>query len=831
METLLRDLRYSFRILAKNPGFAIVVVMIMALGIAASTTIFSVVNAVILRELPYQDPERLAFISENKPVSAIPWTPKAGRLQGDSYLLGVSGADLADWKNQSKSFSQLSGLKYAEFVITGGEYPQRTQGFRVEPNLFELLGVRPLLGRTFLAEEAQPGKDQVALVSYDLWQRRYAGDPELVGKQIRLDQRTHTIVGILKPDFRTPIGLWRDLKGKDGELYVPLVFSTEEQRQRKWGMVDVVARLKPGASLKQARSEMDTIAQRLAREYPDTNREKGVTVLPLHSEFVGNVRISLLALFGAVGLVLLIACANVSNLLLVRSVVQRKEIAIRLALGASRLRIVVQLMIQSLALSVVGGFLGVVFASWAVKVLMTLVPRDIPRIDEANMDWRVLSFALGVSLLSGLLFGLAPALRLSDPNLTESLKETSRTSKRFSRSRREILVIGEVALSLTLLTVAGLLVKSFWLVHSVDPGYKTENLLALNIEPTQPKYETPVQRVAFFSEIVERAEALPGVISAAVTTDLPLRGSRGIGLTIENKTSRQPTGDFRVNAEFRVVSPGYFKTMGISLLRGRLFTFQDANTALPVAIINQTMARRYWPGKDAIGEKVMQGDPGSDLPWLTIVGIVGDTRHEGLTQEPLAEVYSPYLQPSSTLSFFLPRELVVRTTASPTTLVPSLRTEVWAVNKDQPISNVQTLKQVLSDSLSQRRSSMVMFLAFSFAGLILTALGIYGVLSCTVTQRTHEIGIRMALGASPNDVFRLVVLEGMAKVIIGLIFGLALSLSLSKALSSLLYGVTPTDPITLVCVVVLLITVASLACYIPAGRATKVDPMVVLRYE
>jgi putative ABC transport system permease protein len=828
---MFNDLRYSLRQLRKNPGFTLVVVVTLALGIGASTAVFSVVNAVLLRALPYEDPKTLVTLWETKPRSVIPWTPAPGRLRGDSVLLGVSFPDLADWRKLNQSFLSLAALTHQEFVLTGREGPERVQGLRIEPELLELLGLEPELGRRFLAGEAQPGKDRAVMLSHGLWQRRFGGG-EVLNRTLILNQQIYTIVGVLRPGFLTPVRILRDFMGKEPDLFVPLSPTSEEQRQRRHGSASVIGRLKPGVKVGQAQAEMELIVGRLRQQYPETNRDKQIAVVPLSDEYIGNSGRALLALFGAVVLVWLIACTNAANLLLARGAAHRNEMSLRSALGASRPRLARQVLTESLVLASLGGLLGALLAYWGTRVLLTLAPKDTPRLNEAGVDGLVLVFAVGLSFLTALLFGLLPALELSRLRWSGLWNAGRRLANSGDQARvHGFLVVTEVALSLILLTGAGLLVKSFWLVTSIDPGYRPQNLLALNIEPSQSRYPKTHQRVAFFSQILERVESLPGVQSAAVVTDLPLRGSRGIGLTIQDRPPRRANEDYDANAEFRMVSRNFFQTLGIPLLRGRAFNDQDSEGTAPVVAINQTMARRYWPNDDPIGKRIVQGDPGYELPWLTVVGIVGDVKHEGQAQKTYAEAYVPYLQASSAISYFLPRELVVRTASDPLSMVAALRGEIEAVDKDQPIFKIEDMAVALAESLSQRRFSMLLLLVFSLLGLALAVIGVYGVLSYMVMQRTHEIGVRIALGARSSDLLKTVIGRGASLTAIGVGIGSVASCLFSRMLASQLYGVSATDPAIFAGVALLLALVALLACWLPARRATKVDPMVALRCE
>ena len=820
VETLWRDIRYGIRTMGKSPAFTAVAVLTLALGIGATTAIFSVVHAVLLRSLPYRDPERLARVWETAPK---------GRMGGDRTT--VSPVNFLSWSRDADLFEDIaastSGLNRT-LTLTGTGAPTKLMADNVSGFFFRILGVQPILGRTFLREEEQPGHDRVVLLSYDLWQTQFGADPQVVGRSITLDNTSYEVIGVMPHGFRSP----DRLSSRDGSFLLrPLTFDAARATDRGEHFLNVIARLKPGAKLSQTQRRLDAAARQIEREYPE-NKGWGVRLVPLRDDIVLNVRQALLVLLGAVGCVLLIACANVANLLLARVTAQSREMAIRSALGAGRFQLVRQLLTQSLLLAVFGGVLGVLVAFWGTDVLLKLAPRNIPRLAEARIDFPVLGFALLTSVLTGVVFGLAPALRMSRPDVNESLKEASRTSSGASAGSRlrGVLVVAEVAVAFVLVIGAGLLIRSFRLIQSVEPGFRAENVLAMDIAPPPSKYRQPFERVAFFQEVLERVEAVPGVRSAAVVSDFPLGGSGGGGFVIEGRTPAHPK---EWDAEFRSISPDYFRAMDIPLLEGRWFTRQDAAKAAPVAVVNKTMARRFWPGENPVGKRIRRRAPAGP-PWLTIVGVVGDVRHSGLTREPYAEVYVPYQQPSwgtSEVPFPFPRELVVRTDLDPVSLVPILQRQVWATDKDQPVTRVRTLEGLVRDSVSRERFNMFLMAVFGAVGLVLALVGIYGVLSYTVTRRIHEIGIRMALGAERGQVLAMVIAQGMRLAILGVGIGTVAGLALSRVMSALLFGITATDPATFVSVSALLLAVALAACSIPAWKATKVDPILALRCE
>jgi putative ABC transport system permease protein len=811
MITMLQDARYGLRMLWKSPGFTLVAVPSLALGIGANTVVFSVVNAVLLKSLPYQDPQSIVLV----------W----GDIRTlDDHRNQVSATDVADWRAENHVFEDVTTYgDWRPLLSEGAGDPERLPAAQVGDGFFKVMRGQPLLGRTFLPEEQEEGKDSIVVLGYGLWQRRFGGDPSVVGKSINLSGRPHTVVGVMPQDFTSlPAGLLE----ASAELYRP-VAEPPQETERGSRHLRAIARLKDGVSLEQAQSEMSLIASRIAAEHPAENTNYGVRLVSLREDLVGKLRPALLMLFGAVAFVLLIACANVGNLLLARSSSRQREIAIRAALGAGRARIVRQLLTESVLLAVVGGCLGLLAATWGTSLIEGIGAQLIPWLGHIETDARILAFTLAMSVVTGVVFGLAPAWRASRPDLNESLKEGARSGAGASRSRmRNALVVAEVALSLVLLVCAGLLVKSVMRLRGVDAGFKPDHLATMNVWLPSVKYPKGADRHNFYSRLVERVEALPGVEAAGVTTVLPVAGNFD-GRTVELEGRSYGAGE-RSEVENYAVSPDYLRAMSIRLLRGRLLTDGDTADSQPVALVSETMARRLWGDVDPLGKRIRYytSDPKIESPWRTVVGVVADVRLRSLDAGGGMGFYVPEAQtPNSAMT------LAVRTAGEPAGIVPAVRGEIRSIDKDLAVFNVKTMDEWVGESILLRRFSMMMLGAFAGLALLLASVGIYGVISYTISQRTHEIGVRMALGAQPADILRMVVRQGMGLTLLGVALGLLGALALTRVMSGLLFEVSPTDPAIFAGISALLASVALLACLVPARRAIKVDPMIALRYE
>ena len=806
MGTLAQDLRYAVRMLVKRPGFTAVAVLTLALGIGANTAIFSVVNAVLLRPLPFAEPDRLVYA-------------EGADLRDGSKGGAISPPDFLDYREQNHVFERFAAFMPQSSTVTGdGSASERINSARVSHGFFETLGIAPLDGgRTFLAEEEQEGRNAVAVLSYGLWQRRYGADPKIVGKTIALNGQTVTIVGVMPAGFEYP---------REAQLWAPIAFKSPQTSMRRSHFLRAVGRLKPGVTVEQAQADINQIARQLEQQYPEsnTNFSMGLTLLPEWT--VGEMRSTLLVLLVAVGFVLLIACANVANLSLARGASRSREVAIRSALGASRGRVVRQLLTESVVMALLGGALGLLLAMWGVDLLVSLSPENLPRVKEVTTDWNVLGFTLLVSILTGILFGLFPALATSKTNLTETLKEGGRGASGAGRQRlRSLLVVAEVALSLVLLVGAGLLIKSFLRLSNVDVGFVPTNVLSMQLSMTQKSYPEPRQRAVFYEQLISRIESLPGVQAAGAVSELPLSGQENdTFFNIEGKPAAA-FGSTENDANIRGISPAYFQALGVPLLRGRFFDKRDGLDAPKVAIVNENFVKRYLPGEDPLGKQLIIdfGDPYK----AEIVGVVAGIRHSSLAQaEPFPEMYVSVLQAPS-----YGTNLVVRAAGDPVQLTAAIRGEVQSLDKDLPVYNVKTMEQHLSASAAQPRFRTLLLGLFACVALLLASIGIYGVISYSVTQRTHEIGLRVALGAQSADVLKLVVWQGMRLALVGIVVGVIGAFVVTRVMSSFLFGVSATDPLTFAGVSLLLAVVSFLACYIPARRATKVDPMVALRYE
>src|SRR5438105_4032437 len=809
MNTLFQDLRYGLRMLAKAPGFTAIAILTLALGIGANTAIFSLVNGVLLRPLPFPDAERLIYIEGKNPAAA-------GITESN-----ISFLDFTDWSQQTDLFTSTAAYwtGTANFGADGAE-PERVPRAGVTTGFFSVLGVQPVLGRTFVAEDDKGWPQSVAIISHGLWTRRFGSDAAIVGKQVQMSSRSLTIIGVMPPGFEYP---------EQTQVWVTTAvnLSDEPRDNRVWS---AIARLNTGVDLKQAQTRLSAINAQLARQFPETNKGWDVFVSTLHERLVREVKPSLLALLGAGGFVLLIACANVANLLLARSAARQKEIAIRAAMGASRTRVLRQMLTESILLSGIGGVAGLVLSIWLTDVLMSMLPEGAPRLEQVGIDYRVLTFALGVSALTGLLFGIVPALQASKLDVTSALKEGGRSGEGHRRtSARSLLLIGEVALSLMLLVGAGLLIKSFLRLQEVRPGFNAHNVLIANLALPYPKYQYE-QFEEFFRQLKERLEAAPGVQAAGGSINLPLNASGyaiGRGFIPEG---RPLMVDENRDAMFSSITGDYFRALQIPLLSGRTFELRDNADAPKVVIINETIAKRHFGSPTAaIGKRLsiwsaFRGRRRDEKFMREIVGVVGDAKTGSLTGEGGAQIYVPHAQDSQ-WNFM---GLVIRTAGDPAAFATTLRREVQALDKDQPIYNVRTMDDVVMNSLGTRRVSMQLFAVFGIAALLLAAIGIYGVMAYTVTQRTQEIGIRMALGAQRSDVLGLVVRQGMTLAAIGVVAGLAGAFALTRLLAHLLFGVAATDPLTFVAIPLLLLVVALVACYVPARRAARLDPKIAL---
>jgi putative ABC transport system permease protein len=803
MEILFQDIRYAFRMMRRGPAFTIVAILTLALGIGATSAIFSVASAVLLRPLPYQNSERLVWISGNN-------------LPGGIKSEAASGPDYLDWANQNKCFEQMACFSGWQPTLTDEGEPERIPGSAVSVNMFDLLGKTAYLGRTFLADEDQDGKDHVVILSYGLWQRRFGGDPSVIGRSLTLNGNQYLVAGVMPSDFRY-------LRTALTDIWTAQTSASLARQQRRSDFLGVVARLKGQVTFSQAQAEMNSIAEELEHQYPASNTGWRITVMPLHERTVGQIRPALLVLLAAVGFLLLIACANVSNLLLVRATARQKEIAIRTALGGLRARLIRQLLTESVLLGLLGGAAGLVLAFLGVKGLVAISPRDLPRIAEVGIDRVVLGFTLVVSLVTGIGFGLAPALQIANPTLSESLKEGGRDSSAGSHGHRarSVLTIAEVSLALVLLVCSGLMIRSFVRLQKVNPGFNTERLLTMRLSLPRARFADGAPLAAFYQELLEKVKALPGIQSASESSDLPIaNGDNYLAFVVQGDPPLPPGTN--QDAEFVLVAPDYFETMGIPLLAGRQPSDRDGAGTPPVAVVSEAMVRRYWPDQNPIGKVIGFGGPNK----FEIVGIVGSTKTEGLNEPPYPQIYGLYTQvPQRTMS------LVVRTSGDPQSLVAPIRGLLRSIDKDQPLFNVKTMEEILSESIAGQRLNTLLLGIFAALALILAGVGIYGVMSYSVKQRTHEIGVRMALGAGAGKVVRMVVLNGMTLAGIGIIVGLGAAFALARLMTDLLFGVSPSDPATFAGISGLIGLVALLACYLPARRATKVDPMLALRYE
>jgi len=797
METIIKDVRYGIRGLRKRPGFTTVAVFTLALGIGANSAIFSVLNAVLLRPLPYPDAERIVRIDETE--------GKGG--------MGVSPPNLLDFQQQNQTFDSVAGYAGGSFILTRAGDPLRIQSCEISSGLFPVLGVKPLIGRSFLATDERPGQDRVALISYGLWQRRFGGDHTLLQKQIILDGLSYTVVGLMPEGFEFPI------QAERVEVWTPLEQPEELAQLRGAHYLDVVGRVKTGVSLDQAHADIEAIASRIAQQYPKEVSGK-TTVVPLKEDLVGHAQPYLLMLAGAALLVLLIAVANVASLTLARAAERQKEIALRTALGASKSRVVRQLLTESLILSLAGGLAGVTLAGWCTGFLAAIAPGDLPRLQSANVDVRVLLFALSISVISGILLGIIPAWRAANSDLQLRLKEgETRSASAPRQALRKALVVSEVTLALVLLCGAGLLIRTLWKLNSVNPGFDPDNVMVAELVLPKTKYRDAGQQTAFFQQFLERIKTSPGIESVGGTSNLPLSGTNMVFLaSIEGRPNSS------LPASFRTVSPDYFRTMRIPLLKGRSFDDHDTAESQPVVVINETMARQISANyEEVLGQRIKHGFKNQIAE---VVGVIGDVKYAGLDQQTKPEMYAPFAQRAWPFM-----RIVARSKSDPSIVAAAIREAVRTIDRDQPVDKVTTMSAVVSASMVGRSFYMQLLGTFAALAFILASVGIYGVVSYSVAQRTREIGIRVALGAGRRDVLGLVLKEALRLTTLGVALGLVGAFAATRVLRSLLFEVKPTDPTTFICLSLLLTLVALLASYIPARRATKVDPLVALRYE
>jgi predicted permease len=823
METLIQDVRFAIRLLLKNPGFSAVAILALALGIGANTAIFSVVDAVLFRPLPLDRPERLVAVWERN------------LSKGEDHD-SVMASNYLDWKSRNNVFDGMSAYAGGSVNLTGLAEPERIRAARVSSGLFPLLGVRSEVGRVFSADEDQPGHQRVVLISNHLWKSRFGGDPEVVGRSITLNNQDYAVVGVMRAGFELPLN-------EDSEIWTPLVFTPEELQLRNSHYLTVLGRLKPGVSIDQASAELATIAAQLEAEYPKSNEGTGAAPFLLHAEIVGDIKKPLLIFLGAVAFILLIACANVANLMLARAAARHREIAVRVALGASRWMLVRQMLIESVVLGLVGGAAGLLLALWGIEFLSALAQQtSVPRAKSIGLDGRVLLFTLAASLVTGLIFGSVPAIQSSKPDLNDALKEGGRGSGSRRRTRtRNLLVVSEMALAFVLLTGAGLLINSFLKLRAVDPGLHPENVLTMSISLPRQKYPQPEQVIQFHRQLLEQVGAVPGIAYAGTVTALPYGGSTNtFGYTIDSPVS----GDQTVSIISQQASADFFRALGIPVLAGREFNEQDIDGAPPVVIVSDSLAKRYWPDQDPLGHRIKWGNKEFGSQWMTVAGVVGDVRQRGLDTLPRPTLYVPHLQLGDpiktgvgvTLRDLMASdarsiELVVRSASGVGGLASAVRSAIWAVDPNQPVMKMKTMEQVLADTMVVQRFSTWLLAIFAGIALALAAAGIYGVISYSVSQRTHEIGIRIALGADQRDVLKLVVGQGMVPALIGLGLGIAGAIGLTRFMSSLLFKVSVTDPVTFGVIASLLLLVAVAACYLPGRRAARVDPMEALRCE
>ena len=820
-ETLLQDFRFGLRVMLRSPGFTVTAVLALALGIGVNTAIFSVVNAVLLRPLPYDQPDRLMQVWHTPPQKSFPGMP----------TFAVSPANFLDWRGQNHSFEGMAAYGFGRYTLTGSGHPEAIRMCAATVGLFSVLRAQPLLGRGFAQGEDEPGHEHEVVLSYGFWRSYFAGNPEVVGKNIQLNGQAFTMIGVMRPEFDFPIG---SDPGSRTQMWKPLAWTDQERAIRGDHNYGVIARLRDGVNLRQAQAELDAISNRLAQDYPNDDNGWGAIAIPLRDELVGDVRPALLILLGAVALVLLIACANVANLMLARALSRRKEVAVRTALGATRRRLLQQAISETLLLAFAGGALGLVFAHYGLMLMVKFLEQWLPRSGEIALDGWVLAFTLGVSLFTGIAAGLLPALRMANADLNQALKQgLGRTAADSGGSRtRNVLVVAEVALSLMLLIGAGLLIRSLWLLHSVNPGFDPHGVVTLNVAIPTGRFTAPAEQISYYGRVLERVRSVPGVQSAGLIDSLPLSGDGSHQpISIEGRPAAAMADLPEV--EVRQISPGYISAMHIRLLNGRDIAESDAAGRAGAVLVSESMAKFFWPHEDAIGKRLTL----YFFPELTrvVVGVVADVKISAMNEtQPQPTLYYPLAQMAAARgedwnSFGM--SLAVRTNAAPLSLVPGITGAAREIDSEVPLLNIRAMDDFVSASLSPARFTMLLLGAFAGLALLLAVMGIYSVMSYSVSRRTNEIGIRVALGASRGDVLLLIVRQAMLLALIGSAMGIAGALALSRLMASQLYGVRPTDPITFVSVAVLLMIVSLVASYLPARRAMRVEPMAALRYE
>jgi putative ABC transport system permease protein len=805
MENWWRDVRFGARMLLKAPGFLAVAVLTLALGIGANTAIFSVINSVLLRPLPYEEAERLTILTE--------WSEQVPNMS-------FSVANLKDVRDQNTVFESLVGYNGTNFILTGeGSEAERLNGRQVTSGMFATLRKQPVLGRAFAPEDDKPGAEPVVVLAEGFWERRFGRDPDLVGKKLTLSGESFTVIGVAP---KTLHGSWRTIDAFTPLLRLEDRIGGESQRGNHPGIY-VVARMRRGVTLEQARADVVGIAKRLAERYPNSNAKQSMTVRSLHQQFVGDLQPALLVLLGAVVFVLLIACANVANLLLARAAARQKEVAVRMALGARRARLLRQLLTESVLLALLGGVLGVLLAYWGVRGLVASLPSNVPRADEIGIDAAVLFFTLGVSLLTGLVFGIAPAWKVASTNVHEPLKESGRGTIGAGHHRlRNSLVVAEISLSLILLVGAGLFLRSFFRIIQADAGFRARGVLTASVPLPQTRFPDHPTRAAFVERVVESLSGVAGVQAAAAT--IPLLGGWQSSFSVEGKP--EPAPGQLPSADIARVTQHYFKAMGVRVVQGRVFDARDTAASAPVCVVDETFVQKHWPGEDPLGKRVKFGRLDNDSKWMEVVGVVAHVKNYGVDEDSRVELYLPYLQNSAG-----GLTLLLRTEGDPASLSASLRQAVTGVDPDLPVYSVRTLDEIVSDRTAQRRLAVILISVFAGVALLLAAVGIYGVMSYAVTQRTQEIGIRMALGAEREHILGMVLRHGTRMSLLGVAIGLGAAFGLARLITNLLFQTSAADPPTFSLVPLLLVFVALFACYLPARRATRVDPMTALRYE